>query len=678
MDRSRRYGAWAIAWKARLTARVGFWRALVEMLLAGFVLFLLYWPLATLWGPTWAELLSYVWWAFYAYAAWRLAPGGASHGLLYRIARILLWGMLFGIIGATQGYLFLKLHPLPGLYFGFRLEDIPYPQYLLSSALNTISPFLLTRTLISLWAAGRRRLRWRLTYSYVLVALIATLLITPAQSLYLAVASLAVSPPVLAPGVAAQRIVTAISPLLAQGASDEQVAGVLAGLLDGTVRVPLQAEQPVVEDAAAVGFNGVRQIVVLRPGGIVLTSAGQQRLQPGAPLPAAEATRMAPLLAQLHVGGCISGRPASGSVADSAACNIAGTDGRQGVILLVESRIDSVVQAEADLNRILTLVIMNTATTFSLLLVALLGILVVAGGGGYLLARRLTQRLESLALGTAELAAGQFGRRITIDSGDEIGQLGSDFNSMAARLQEREVALTIERDRAERALAANRQLVANVSHELRTPLTTLRGYLEALEQEHSTAILAHDLAVMQGEVGRLTALIEDLFTLARAEAHQLPLTLEAVDGGELVRELAQTLAPLARRERQIELVTAIPPDLPHVRADRARLGQVVLNLLQNALSYTPPGGIIAVEGSAGDGMVTLVVDDTGIGIPPEELQRVFERFYRSDSSRARDSGGAGIGLALVQELVIAMGGSVAAQSTLGRGSRFSIVLPEML
>lgn len=213
-------------------------------------------------------------------------------------------------------------------------------------------------------------------------------------------------------------------------------------------------------------------------------------------------------------------------------------------------------------------------------------------------------------------------------------------------LEEREAAITAEKDRAERLLQANRRLVADVSHELRTPLATLRGYAEVLETEHGHEIPERDLAVIQGEINRLTSLIEDLFTLAR-------------------------------RERQIEIVTALPPELPPVKADRARLEQVTLNLLQNALRYTLPGGIIAVQGSADDGVVTLTVADISVGIPPEETELIFERFYRSDRSRARESSGAGIGLALVKELVGTMGGSVAVESTLGRGSRFSVALPQV-
>jgi signal transduction histidine kinase len=260
---------------------------------------------------------------------------------------------------------------------------------------------------------------------------------------------------------------------------------------------------------------------------------------------------------------------------------------------------------------------------------------------------------------------------------DEVGRLSADFNSMAEQLGARERALADEAARAEALLRANRRLVANVSHELRTPLATLRGYLEALEQAHGHHLPAHDLAVIQREARRLTELIDDLFTLARAEAQQLPLTIEAVDADALAVRLVDTLAPLARRERQIELVAALPADLPLVRADRTRLEQVLLNLVQNALRHTPPGGIIAIEGAAdaGSTTVTLTVADTGVGIPAEDLPLVFERFYRSDSSRARETGGAGLGLALVEELVTAMGGCVTATSEPGRGSRFSVALP---
>lgn len=146
---------------------------------------------------------------------------------------------------------------------------------------------------------------------------------------------------------------------------------------------------------------------------------------------------------------------------------------------------------------------------------------------------------------------------------------------MASRLEEREHALGAAADRSDALLQSNRRLVANVSHELRTPLATLRGYVEALEQEYGDTLPAHDLTVIHGEIERLTAMIDDLFTLARAEVRQLPLIVDAVDVTAMIRRLVDRLAPLARRDRQIELVYALPTALPLVRADRVRLESVV-------------------------------------------------------------------------------------------------------
>jgi signal transduction histidine kinase len=395
-------------------------------------------------------------------------------------------------------------------------------------------------------------------------------------------------------------------------------------------------------------------------------------------LPADDAQRVLLLLEQARGGGCVNGRPADGAVSDRAVCAISGQQGELAGWLLVESNIDSSFQFGAEFSRVVTLVLSSVSLTLVTALIAIIMILPLSLGVGYLLARRLTQRLERLTAATGDVAAGDLGRRVDVESLDEVGRLSADFNSMAEQLGARERALADEAARAEALLRANRRLVANVSHELRTPLATLRGYLEALEQAHGDHLPAHDLEVIQREARRLTELIDDLFTLARAEAQQLPLTIEAVDADALAARLVDTLAPLARRERQIELVAALPADLPPVRADRTRLEQVLLNLVQNALRHTPPGGIIAIEGRAdpGSATVTLTVADTGVGIPAEDLPLVFERFYRSDSSRARETGGAGLGLALVEELVTAMGGSVAATSEPGRGSRFSVALPQ--
>jgi two-component system, OmpR family, phosphate regulon sensor histidine kinase PhoR len=236
---------------------------------------------------------------------------------------------------------------------------------------------------------------------------------------------------------------------------------------------------------------------------------------------------------------------------------------------------------------------------------------------------------------------------------------------------------------AERSEQSRRELIVNVSHELRTPIASIRGHVESLlmanEDQNAPAVTASGqqnyLEIVQRETERLSALVDDLLALARAEAGELRLDIAPVSADEVVEEIYQTMAPLARRERQVTLTRSIPPGLPLVLADRQRLMQVMLNLVRNAITYTPAGGIvsIAIE-RASSAQIALIVADTGIGIPPEELERVFERFYRTDASRARSTGGFGLGLAIVRDLVSAMGGSISAESAVGEGSRFRLLL----
>jgi len=369
----------------------------------------------------------------------------------------------------------------------------------------------------------------------------------------------------------------------------------------------------------------------------------------------------------------VQGVPANGVIPDTAICPVgAGLD----AVLVVESNVDSSAQIGAGFGRIVSLTLLGASLLLNLTAFVVIALVPVALGVGYLIARGLTRRIERLDQAATTLADGELSARVAADSPDEIGRLGATFNTMAEQLQERERALADAAERAELLLRTNKRLVADVSHELRNPLATLRGYLDVLAEQHGHQLPPDDLRVIQGEMGRLTALVEDLFTLARVEAQQLPLSLGPVDVTALVARLAETLAPLARRERQIELVTQLDPATPMVNADAVRLEQVLRNLAQNALRHTPPGGIIAFEVCADEaGRVRIAVADTGVGIAPEDLPHVFERFFRGDSSRARETGGAGLGLALVRELVGAMQGSVTVESTLGRGSRFTVTLP---
>jgi signal transduction histidine kinase len=183
------------------------------------------------------------------------------------------------------------------------------------------------------------------------------------------------------------------------------------------------------------------------------------------------------------------------------------------------------------------------------------------------------------------------------------------------------------------------------------------------------------METMERELGRLQRLIEDLFTLSRAEVGRLELHPEPTDVGAVVRRLVDTIAPLAWGQRRVQVLAEVAPDLPPARADAERLEQVVSNLLGNAVRHTPPGGLVAAAVCTEPEAVRIEVRDTGEGIAPQDLPRVFERFYRGPNIDVERRDGAGLGLALVKELAEAMGGSVEAASVPGEGSCFTVRLP---
>ena len=309
-------------------------------------------------------------------------------------------------------------------------------------------------------------------------------------------------------------------------------------------------------------------------------------------------------------------------------------------------------------------------------LVALAVVLPPSALFSFLVARRTTRRLERLATAATALRSGNYDARVAVAGEDEVAQLQSDFNAMAGTLQSSLRDLQSERDRVAQLLQARRELIANVSHELRTPITTVRATLDsALERwnENPPPTLQHDLQVMEGEVIRLQGLIDDLFTLSRAEAGGLPLECCPTDVGPIVRRMVEAVAPLAWRAGRVEVVADVPQGLPLAQADAERLEQVLSNLLRNGVRHTPPGGIVAAAVSADTEHVSIVVRDTGEGIAPEDLPHIWERFYRGENHRGSD-GGAGLGLAIVKELTEAMGGTAAVESTSGQGSCFTIRL----
>lgn len=235
----------------------------------------------------------------------------------------------------------------------------------------------------------------------------------------------------------------------------------------------------------------------------------------------------------------------------------------------------------------------------------------------------------------------------------------------------------VQEERAERADQSRRELIVNASHELRTPVASISAHVESLlkpgrELDEETR---RYLSVVAVETDRLGSLVDDVLALAKAEAGELHLDIRAVDVAAVIDQVCQTLAPLARRERNLSLLHKSAPALPRGMADQDRLAQVLTNLIRNAVHNTLDGGIISVDAAPSGNSVAITVSDTGIGMEPEDLARIFDRFYRTDQSRSRGTGGSGLGLAIVQDLLTAMGGSIDAQSVLGRGSVFRVRLP---
>ncbi|WP_298406841.1 ATP-binding protein [uncultured Chloroflexus sp.] len=315
---------------------------------------------------------------------------------------------------------------------------------------------------------------------------------------------------------------------------------------------------------------------------------------------------------------------------------------------------DSMIEMERATNAIFTQAMVQALTISSG------AAMVVAVVVSFAASRRVAQPLERLVIAARRIAAGHYRERVPIQGDYELAQLAAQFNTMAATLENAE----------QRRVA----LIGDVAHELRTPLATIAGYVEGMldgvvESDEGTWVLVLD------EVNRLRRLVGDLQELSRVESGQVALNLTAVTPAAL------SAAAVARLEAQfaekgVTLRTQVAADLPLVSADPDRVLQVLINLLGNALHYTPVGGEVTVQAVRVGDAVQWCVRDTGIGIAAEHLPHLFERFYRVDKARMRATGGAGIGLTICKALVELHGGQIWGESAgLGQGAAFFFTVP---
>ncbi len=285
---------------------------------------------------------------------------------------------------------------------------------------------------------------------------------------------------------------------------------------------------------------------------------------------------------------------------------------------------------------------------------------------GALLFLQISQPLRGLATAAQAIAAGHLGARAPVRSRDEIGQVATSFNQMA--------------DQLERYARERQNMIADIAHELRTPLAVIQSNLEAMLDGVLPTSPA-ELNSLHQEALLLNRLIGDLRTVSLAEAGQLQLDRQPVTPGDLVHTVSARFAATAA-EKLIALTVDVGANLPVILADEQRLGQALANLVDNALRYTPPGSQVMVGAQTSGGQVAFTVTDNGSGIPAADLEHVFDRFWRGERSHNRATGGSGLGLVIVKQLVEAHGGTVRVQSPVSKGqgrsggTRFVMTIPD--
>ena len=707
-------------WTDRLLFRASFVQALLET----FGLALGLQSLAWLWARTGAAAPGPEFLAFLAeHSLWvtgvlllrrsshKTIFGSELIAQLWRFARAPIFGALTGAGFALLIWQTSQIVPISRSFYEFQALAVPDASRALEAlpalTLSTMLRFVFAYAFRAVWLEGRRVLRWRLTA----LALGGGVLASGVVAVLPNLVTLARDPSRQVTGDAlreARDLSVAFEPALRFNFSDAQLQNLLEYLTKpGRARRLRQLESEGDPEAKlSLPATVDQQLFLLDPSGQVITSSGPQDAGRFTALglltdDVALETAWAEVLAAGGAGRCravnivhgqlgsivrpaervlpINVVPINTQSMTFAGCPVFAAN--TGFSAFVEGEASNPTgrsrswliaavlrpnRASSALGADLTAQVTHDMTLgLDTLSRAFLPIFLALGLLGYVAAQRLTTPFERLLAGSRALQSGQLGARVAVEGDDEIARLGTEFNTMAAQLESSRTDL-------EASLASNRRLTANASHELRTPLAVMRAHLESNEIR-GTPLSPQTAKVLAHEVARLEHLVEDLFTLSRAELHQLSLNLEPIHLGDLLLGMTDSLGPLAA-QHHVTLLNHTPEGLPDVRADRERLRQVIGNLIHNALRYTLEGGLVRLEASVVGQHVRLTIEDTGIGIEPEELEHVFEPFYRTDPARTRATGGAGLGLSLVRELTEAMGGRVYAESQVGRGSRFTLEL----
>src|SRR5579864_1013931 len=380
-------------------------------------------------------------------------------------------------------------------------------------------------------------------------------------------------------------------------------------------------------------------------GVLVAVFTGDKLLASSAPFQSPELLSLAAQAAAAHDAEILTTIPNYGSAGARAVARGFVFDGRQYVLLAAES-LDS-IQAE--------LAVVRHVIYFALPLTVL-----IAGLGGFLLAAKSLAPLRWMAEQARSITDKNLHSRLDIGAAhEELMMLADSFNELLSRLDQ--------------SFETMRRFVADASHELRTPIAVIRGEADvALDHDRNSAEYKESLAIIQDEARRLTRLIDDLLNLARADAGHVSLHVEEFYVNDLLAECCRVIQAKAGAKK-IHLECQCPEDVAY-RGDPELIRRLVLNLLENAIRYTPEGGRvqISVEDSARE--LRIQVADTGIGIPPETATHVFERFYRGDQARSRQNGGFGLGLSIVKWIAESHNGSVELSSEPGQGSTFTVLL----